>query len=254
MSREIARGRFEGVWNIVRFNWPMYASSFGVCAASFAWAVWMPNPQWLALAVAAGGSASLLLSLSSLAVAHWIYDRSELYRWGWLPGVLGMAPQRITNIHAGFDEASDALRDLFPKAELTVLDFYDPARNTEPSIERARRWAPATVPAIRVSVDDLPVTSGTQDLVLMFLSAHEVRSAPQRVALFREAARILGNEGRVLVVEHMRDWPNFLAFGPGFLHFHSDRAWRQALSDAGLYIERRLRVTPFIHVLCCRCC
>jgi hypothetical protein len=54
------------------------------------------------------------------------------------------------------------------------------------------------------------------------------------------------------VVEHLRDWANFLAFGPGFLHFLAEQAWQQAAAAGGLRIEKRLRVTPFVNVFVLR--
>jgi len=79
------------------------------------------------------------------------------------------------------------------------------------------------------------------------MAAHEVRDADQRVELFREAARILTENGQVLLAEHLRDWRNFVAFGPGFLHFHSRVEWLRVAREAGLSLEREGPVTPLVH-------
>ena len=51
-----------------------------------------------------------------------------------------------------------------------------------------------------------------------------------------------------MVVEQLRDWRNFLAFGPGFLHFHSAGAWRRCFAHARLLTVAESAVTPFVRV------
>jgi SAM-dependent methyltransferase len=75
-----------------------------------------------------------------------------------------------------------------------------------------------------------------------------MRHHDQRVKLFKEIARVLAPDGEFALMEHSRDWRNFLAFGPGFLHFFSQRAWRTAASDAGLALRTEFSITPFVHV------
>ena len=41
---------------------------------------------------------------------------------------------------------------------------------------------------------------------------------------------------------------NFIAFGPGFLHFYPRRQWRHLARQAELAIESEFRITPFIAV------
>ena len=67
-------------------------------------------------------------------------------------------------------------------------------------------------------------------------------------AWFAEARRCLRPGGRIVLVEHVRDVANFLAFGPGFLHFHSPESWRHCWEKAGLRLSDRFRVTPWVRV------
>lgn len=94
--------------------------------------------------------------------------------------------------------------------------------------------------------NSLPVSDHDQDAVFLLFAAHEVRDAEHRTQLLREAARVLRKRGYVVIVEHLRDWKNFMAFGPGFLHFHSKRNWLRSIRAAGLFVEKETQVTPFV--------
>ncbi len=246
-----SRRPFEGMANIVRFNWPFFAVSLVVIGAAFAflavvWARWTSPFSWILTAlISAGILGAAWFLVSSLAASYWIYDRSPLYRWTWLPE---MQPRILVNVHSGFDESSAALHARYPLAEMTVLDFYDPVRAPEPSIARARKLRPPAIPARTIRPDAWPLTDGIVDLVTIVLAAHELRREPDREAFFREVRRVLGIDGRAVLVEHLRDAANFLAFGPGFFHFLPRSKWLQAVAAGGLRIEREFPVTPFIRV------
>jgi ubiquinone/menaquinone biosynthesis C-methylase UbiE len=156
------------------------------------------------------------------------------------------------NIHAGLDETSHLLLALFPSAEGKVLDIYDPREMTEPSIEQARRVAPASARAVPADWRALPLPDNELDTAFLVFVAHELRRHEARVQLFRDLARVLRVGGEVVLVEHLRDWANFLVFGPGFLHFFSKRAWRRAAATAPLEVRTDFSMTPFVHVFLLR--
>jgi hypothetical protein len=58
---------------------------------------------------------------------------------------------------------------------------------------------------------------------------------------------VLTPGGAIMMVEHLRDWPNLLAYGPGFLHFQSRRTWDAAFRAARLVLRSHCTVTPFVH-------
>jgi SAM-dependent methyltransferase len=236
------RGRFEGVRNIVRFNRRLYgaaalASATLGAAAAVAAAPWGP---WCAVAAAAVAAQAAV----SLLVSHHVYDRSGLYELRWLDG-LAAPPRSIVAITAGFDETSAALRDRYPQAAVQVLDFYDARRHTEPSLRIARAASAPMPGTVAVASTDLPVATGSADLIVCVFAAHEIRDAAERAAFLRELRRILRPDGAVVVVEHLRDLANVLAYSVGALHFHSRATWLRAFGAAGLALEKAVACTPF---------
>jgi len=252
MQPEIpSRAPFEGMLNIVRFNWPLYAAASGCAAVAILVSLVFQAPLPVRILVFCGGLAAVFYLCVSLLVSHWIYDRSPLYRWEWITRVIPIGSNNITNIHAGFDESSESLKALYPDARLEILDFYDPVQNSEPSIARARRHRPAGLPAKAISATRIPLPDASQDAVILCLAAHEIRSRSAREDFFREIARILRKNGRVVLVEHLRDAANFLAFGPGAFHFHSRREWLHAMDSAMLKLNDEFAITPFVRVFSC---
>lgn len=135
---------------------------------------------------------------------------------------------------------------MFPGAEGRVIDIYDPSKMTEPSIKRARHIAGVFSAGTGLQV--WPAPDGDFDAAFLIFAAHELRHHQDRVYLFQKIARVLRRGGELLLVEHLRDGANFLAFDPGFFHFFSKRTWATAVDAAGLRIRLHTTITPFVHV------
>ncbi len=190
------------------------------------------------------GFLMLAVPAISLLVTFYIYDLSPLYQMPWsgssLPGSC------IVNIHAGFDETSALLQEKFPDSRLIVLDFYDPAKHTEASILRARRVSDAFPGSQSISTAAIPLPDNSADKIFLMLSAHEIRDRDERIAFFMTLKRCLKPTGQIMVTEHLRDLPNFLAYSIGFLHFHSAAEWNRNFNAAGLRVVGKTKTTPFI--------
>jgi len=237
---------------IVRFNWPYYALAMAVAGAAPLVVSRLPV-GWPIRGAVYAGTATVTIWIVASLVASWIvYDRSRLMDWDWVLQALGFSPKSWINLHAGLDESTPALRQVFKDADGRVFDIFDPAEMTEPSILRARRLARNAEAAEPADFHHLPLSTGTIDVATLLLSAHELRSDEARGALFAELRRVLGPGGRVIVAEHLRDWANFLAFGPGFLHFHSRRTWARCFSRHRFDIHREFSITPFVRVFVLR--
>ena len=240
------RSRFQGLLNVVRFNYDMYVKAGLVLVLAYL----IPWPRPLLPLVGLGCLGATYFLLASLLVSHYVYDLSDLYGWGWLEKRFPR-PDRLVNIHSGFDETTEQLKQVFPHCEIETLDFYDPELMTEPSIERARATYPAKF-GRSVKSHEFPLADGAEPLICCLLAAHELRSHTDKVAFLGEVARSLHPEGHFVMIEHMRDPANFLAFGPGFVHFFSRSTWLRALSDAGLSVREEFALTPFLRGFVCR--
>ena len=238
------RGAFQGVWNIIRFNWHFYVVYFvamlilGVMAVLFN-GFW----PWVMLALIAAATLGTALSLWA---SYYVYDASKLYELNWLK-----TPQKVANIiniNAGFDETSVLLVAKFPDSDLQVMDFYDPEKHTEVSIKRARKAYPPYPGTVQVETNHLPLPDQQADLIMNILAAHEIRDEQERIAFFKELKRVLKPKGEIVVVEHLRDWANFLVYNLGFFHFHSKTTWLRTYKAAELQVKTTRKHTPFLTI------
>ncbi len=242
------REKWQGMWTILRFNWPFYAAAAVVLMAALfgLYGFSTPSLKWVSGCSLAG---ALYFLIGSLGVSHQVYDRSDLYRWKWLEHALrGAERRRIIFCHSGFDECSQDLRDRLADAEWVVLDHYEETRMTEASIRRARKMFPPMIGTQQAPHNQWPLASDSADVVFGLLAIHELRSEVERIAWFTEAKRCLSPGGRVILAEHTRDLANFIAFGPGFLHFHSCESWRRCWQNAGFHPLDEFRVTPWVRI------
>lgn len=241
------RGKWQGMVSIARFNWPFYAGALVVLIVSIVGLFLLPSPLgWLCALPLLG---CLYFLVGSLGVSHLIYDRSDIYRFRWLDRALaGAAKDRIISCHSGFDETSGLLHQHLPETSWRTLDHFDAFRMTEPSIHRARGMYPPIPGTLAVLFDHWPVEDCHADAILGILAIHEFRSEAERAMWFDEASRCLKPGGRIVIAEHVRDLANFLAFGPGFLHFHSVASWRRSWEAVGLRCADTFRVTPWVRI------
>lgn len=247
---ERMRKPFQGIWNIIRFNWDYYLfsvvlvllilifSSFLTVSNSF-WGIFVFIEITLCILIVG-------TTFISLFVSFYVYDLSGLYKLNWMDDLKIVANSKIININAGFDETSILLKAKFPDSELIVMDFYDPLKHTELSIGRARKAYPSFPGTKQVSTTGLPLRNNDVDTVFVILSAHEIRSEDERTVFFSELKRSLKTRGNIVVTEHLRDLPNFLAYNIGFFHFISLSSWHRTFKNAGLTVSKEIKITPFI--------
>lgn len=244
---DLKRRKFQGMLNILSFNRHFYVAGFIdlciLCGSYFIFD-WPPILFFVVLA------AFLYGLLMPLLVSAYVYDYSGYYDFQWLKqfGLKDSPSQQILNINAGFDETSFILHDIFPESELKVYDFYDAKRHTERAIVRARKVSLVYPGTQQISTASIPLADNSTDLIFLLSAAHEIRKFEEKVQFLKECHRVCKPGARVMMVEHLRDLPNFLAYTIGFFHFFSKRTWQKAYAAAGFSPLTETKFTPFMSI------
>ncbi len=205
---ETVRKPFQGIWNIIRFNWHFYAIALGV-VVSLLILVNYSNPVFNSFLFAAG-ALILVTTTLSLLVSFYVYDLSNFYDFEWIEPDDGEII--VVNINAGFDETSILLKQKFKNARFSTFDFYNPEKHTEISIKRARRAYPPYANTQQIEASNIDLKSNSVDKIFVVLSAHEIRDKMERILFFKELNRIIKPKGQIIIVEHLRDVANFVAY------------------------------------------
>jgi ubiquinone/menaquinone biosynthesis C-methylase UbiE len=145
------------------------------------------------------------------------------------------------------DDFSNALEEAYGQPSAN-WDIFDSTTMTEPSIIRARSIRRSDKNASWADFRALPGEDKSFDTVFAMFVLHEIRDNGDRAKCLREVARCLSDDGRLVIVEHLRDLANSVAFGPGFLHFLPRSTWLEACASAGFTVEREASLTPFVRV------
>ncbi len=239
------RKPFQGIKNILLFNWHFYI----IAILSVLGVIYLKNtiiPENLHTYINLLIISISTTTISTIIFTIYIYDLSDLYQLNWLKEE--NTQQQILNIHAGFDETSTLLAQKYHNATIEILDFYDPKIHTEISIKRARKHYGVHKNTIKIKTAHIPYSDTTIDKIFLIFSAHEIRSQQEREMFFREIHRVLKADGTVYLVEHVRDTYNFIAYFIGFFHFLSLKTWYKTLKNSNLTIINKHKTTPFVNI------
>ena len=247
---EIKRKKFQGVLNILSFNRHFYI--YGITALvlitiSYLVYNWSNTLFWLIIAAFIYGL------IMPLIVSAYVYDFSGYYNFNWLKklNIEDSNTNKFININAGFDETSFIIKSHFIKSDLKVFDFYNEERHTEPAIIRARKVSLVYPKTKKIKSDVIPLKDKSVDVIFLLSAIHEIRNNQERIQFLKECRRLCKPNGKVIIVEHLRDFPNFLAFSIGFTHFFSKNTWKKAFKSAGFSTFNETKFTPFMSVFNC---
>jgi len=239
---EKVRKPFQGILNIIRFNWHFY-----VIAIILIFLILLLSTFTNPITKTTLQLISLLISITifvSLFISYYVYDLSGFYNFEWIEKNENNIS--VININAGFDETSELLKKKFINSTFTALDFYNPNKHTEVSIKRARKQYPLYPNTKEIETSKIDLESNSIDKVFVILSAHEIRNKTERIVFFSEVNRILKPKGQIIVIEHLRDISNFIAYNIGSFHFYSKSSWLNTFNKSKLKVISEIKNTPFI--------
>ena len=247
---EIKRRKFQGVLNILSFNRHFYFFGLAVLALIITGHLIFSLTNflfWISIL------AFLYGLIMPLIVSAYVYDFSGYYNFKWLKNfnITDSKEKQFLNINAGFDETSFIIKNLFPQSDLKAFDFYNAEQHTEPAIIRARKVSLVYPNTQQIKSTYIPLEDNSVDIIFLLSAAHEIRSYSEKVQFLSECHRLCKPNGRVIMVEHLRDFPNFLAFSIGFTHFFSKKVWKKAFKEAGFLSFNETKFTPFMSVFNC---
>jgi ubiquinone/menaquinone biosynthesis C-methylase UbiE len=238
------RKPFQGILNIIRFNWHFYVIAFIVIMCLEVLSGFFNAYLFFLIQFVSG---IIILSIgSSLFVSYYVYDLSRLYELDWIKS--NDEPLKILNINAGFDETTDLLSFKFKNSEVLSYDFYDPEKHTEVSIKRARKAYPPSIDTVKFEASNLELKTASIDKVFLILSAHEIRNDNEKIIFLKAIKSVLKPNGEITVVEHLRDVPNFMAYNIGAFHFFSKSTWLNVFKSSGLTLVDERKHTSFISI------
>ena len=100
--------------------------------------------------------------------------------------------------------------------------------------------------------NSMEMSDHSVDLIFLLSAVHEIRSNDEKIQFLKECHRVCKPNGKVIMVEHLRDLPNFFAFSVGFTHFFSRKTWKNAFKNSGFTTFEEVKFTPFMSIFICK--
>lgn len=116
---EKVRKPFQGILNIIRFNWHFYVIAIVLVILTILLSDYA-NPTIKIILQIISLSISITI-FTSLSVSYYVYDLSGFYKLKWINN--NDDDISIININAGFDETSELLKKKFINSNLMHLIF-----------------------------------------------------------------------------------------------------------------------------------
>lgn len=234
---------------VILFNYQKIVLGIVVSIVLFVGSFWI-NSELIIILLRVLSALIILNIMASLIASYMLYDNSDLYTLHHLNKTIDWRKtENAVLIHASFDPLSKHLEEKYPNMNLTVCDIFGNRHEKEKGIETSKKVFPPNPKEIKITPDSLPFEDQSQDVILAVTALHEILDHEKRVLFFKEARRILKDDGIIVVSEQFRDFTNFVYFNIGAFHFLSEKQWRKAIFGGGLHIVQNKKLTTFANTL-----
>lgn len=213
---------------VVLFNYQKILLGFIVSVLLFGLSFWMNSaPIILILRVLSG--LIILNIFASLLASYILYDNSDLYELNNLKGIVDWnKTENVILVHASFDPLSKSLEEKYPNLNLIVCDIFGNRHEQEKGIETSKKIFPPNPKEIKIKPHQLPFEDRSQNVILAITALHEILDHDQRVLFFKQAKRVLKDDGLIVISEQFRNFTNFVFFNIGAFHFLSKKQWKKS--------------------------
>lgn len=234
---------------VVLFNYQKILLGFIVSVLLFGLSFWM-NSARIILILRVLSGLIILNIFASLLASYILYDNSDLYELNNLKGIVDWnKTENVILVHASFDPLSKSLEEKYPNLNLIVCDIFGNRHEQEKGIETSKKIFPPNPKEIKIKPHQLPFEDRSQNVILAITALHEILDHDQRVLFFKQAKRVLKDDGLIVISEQFRNFTNFVFFNIGAFHFLSKKQWKKAISEAGLVIVENKKITLFANML-----
>ena len=238
-------GRFSGTRTFLLANWPRFVLLYiGMVAALIIMGL-SAMRGWLSFIPLA--TAAFLIVIYYMAAGIWearqrydldgITPHHVLFDMGQLP-----ATERFAYVDLGLQRQAIGLSRRLTTGQIIVIDIYNPQWTISPWLVRWRTQQPPPPADPRLiwregNLSLLPLPDESINTVMVCHVAGEFWQDGDRIALLREAYRILKPQGQLLLAESVRSQTNWLIRGVACLGLPTADYWRKLLQQSGYRIR-----------------
>jgi SAM-dependent methyltransferase len=203
------------------------------------------------------GTALLILLLYFLVTALWetrqLHDENGLRPHIVLHQMAQLKPwESFVFMDLASRELAIDLAQTLTTGCIFVVNVYNPQWTNSRTLARRRKWAPGVGGDPRLEwysseLNLLPFPDGSVRAVMLCEVLSEFRQHGDRIALLKEAVRVLAPDGKVVVAERARSQMNWLLKGPAAYPMLSRAQWRALLVRTGLRVTAERDLYGLIH-------